>query len=160
MFLKRLDLQGFKTFANRTEIEFSGGMTAVVGPNGAGKCLTGDALVTLADGCDVPIRELVDDALAGDSAMETLDDGQIARPTGASVRVLSLDPTTLRLCPRTVSAFVKRTAPPVLLRVRTRAGREITATPYHPLFTLEGGQLRALRADELVAGTRLALPRR
>jgi chromosome segregation protein len=44
MFLKRLDLQGFKTFANRTEIEFSGGMTAVVGPNGAGKSNFLDAI--------------------------------------------------------------------------------------------------------------------
>src|SRR5688572_30697106 len=44
MFLKRLDLQGFKTFANRTEIEFSGGMTAIVGPNGSGKSNVADAI--------------------------------------------------------------------------------------------------------------------
>ena len=44
MFLKRLDLQGFKTFANRTEVEFSGGLTCVVGPNGSGKSNVADAL--------------------------------------------------------------------------------------------------------------------
>ena len=35
MHLKKLQLQGFKTFAERTEIEFSEGVTAVVGPNGS-----------------------------------------------------------------------------------------------------------------------------
>src|SRR3989442_9305937 len=160
MFLKRLDLQGFKTFASRTEIEFSGGLTCVVGPNGSGKCLTGDALVTLADGRDVPIRELVDAALSRCDDVETLDDGFVAREPASAQRVLSLDPATLRLEARPIAAFVKRTAPAALIRVRTRAGREVTATPYHPLFTLEAGHLRALRADELRVGTRLALPRR
>ena len=37
MFLKRIELAGFKSFADRTELEFVRGITAVVGPNGSGK---------------------------------------------------------------------------------------------------------------------------
>ena len=37
MYLKRLELAGFKTFADRTELEFHPGVTAIVGPNGSGK---------------------------------------------------------------------------------------------------------------------------
>ncbi|HZQ97407.1 MAG TPA: chromosome segregation protein SMC, partial [Chloroflexota bacterium] len=44
MYLKRLELQGFKTFASRTVFEFAPGMTAVVGPNGSGKSNLADAL--------------------------------------------------------------------------------------------------------------------
>ncbi|MEA2030793.1 MAG: chromosome segregation protein SMC [candidate division Zixibacteria bacterium] len=44
MYLKRLDILGFKSFANKTAIQFSQGVTAVVGPNGCGKTNILDAL--------------------------------------------------------------------------------------------------------------------
>lgn len=37
MFLRRIEMQGFKSFADKTKIEFDKGVTAVVGPNGSGK---------------------------------------------------------------------------------------------------------------------------
>ncbi|MCL6633774.1 MAG: AAA family ATPase, partial [Alicyclobacillus herbarius] len=44
MFLKRLEILGFKSFANRTVLDFSAGITAVVGPNGSGKSNISDAI--------------------------------------------------------------------------------------------------------------------
>ncbi len=44
MHLRRLELQGFKTFADRTELEFGPGITAIVGPNGSGKSNLFDAI--------------------------------------------------------------------------------------------------------------------
>jgi len=43
--LKRLELFGFKSFADRTELEFKPGITAVVGPNGSGKSNISDAIL-------------------------------------------------------------------------------------------------------------------
>ncbi len=44
LFLKRIDIHGFKTFADKTRLEFKPGVTVIVGPNGCGKSNIVDAI--------------------------------------------------------------------------------------------------------------------
>ncbi|MEF8819242.1 MAG: LAGLIDADG family homing endonuclease [Haloferacaceae archaeon] len=125
----------------------------LIGDPGTGKCLDGDTRVTLADGREVPIRDLVESNL---DDPKTVDDG-VWDTADLPVQSMASDGS---LGERRATKVWKREAPDRMYRVRTASGRELTVTPSHPLFVQAGGRPTAKRADELSAGEFVAAPRR
>ncbi len=96
-------------------------------------CLTGETLITLASGLEVPIRDLV---------------GQ------SDFTVWAVNETTMQLEQATVSRAFTTGIKPVL-QLKTQLGRSIRATGNHQFLTIQGWK----RLDELEIGDRIALPR-
>ncbi len=85
MRLKKLSLHGFKTFADKTEIEFAEGVTAVVGPNGSGKSNIADAILWA-------LGEQKASALRGSKAQDVIFAGADKRkPMGMAEVSLTVD---------------------------------------------------------------------
>ncbi|MBI2044777.1 AAA family ATPase [Candidatus Pacearchaeota archaeon] len=153
-FIKRLVMHGFKSFPRKTELPFTQGINVILGPNGSGKCVVGETLVSLGENTNVRIDEIVNSRLS--KSVKT-EDGYLIPGDGTEVACLNIN--TLKVEKAKIKSFVKRTSPDKLLMIKTRFGREIKATKYHPLFILKEGKVLEARADELKEGIRIAVPR-
>ena len=156
MHLKEIEMENFKSFGRKVKVPFLEGYTAITGPNGSGKCVAGHTRVWLPDGEERTIEGLVEHALRHSDIVDAFDDGVAAYENPDDVEVLSLNPRTQEFERAPVIAFVKREAPDHLLHLRTRTGRQILATPYHPLFSVHEGRIVCPRADELAVGQKVA----
>ena len=80
MRLQRLEITGFKSFCDRSELSFDRGVTAIVGPNGCGKSNVADAIVWV-------LGEQSAKSLRGDRMEDVIFSGSDARKPNAAAEV-------------------------------------------------------------------------
>jgi chromosome segregation protein len=80
MRLERLEISGFKSFSDRSELAFDEGVTAIVGPNGCGKSNVADAITWV-------LGEQSAKSLRGDKMEDVIFSGSDARKPGATAEV-------------------------------------------------------------------------
>jgi chromosome segregation protein len=101
--LKRLELVGFKSFADRTRFDFSPGITGVVGPNGSGKSNVVDAVRwILGEQSAKSLRggEMADVIFNGSSSRKSLGLAEVTVTLDNSRRLLAVDADEVELTRR------------------------------------------------------------
>jgi replicative DNA helicase Mcm len=121
----------------------------LIGDPGTGKCVRGDTKVTLADGTEKPIREIVESHLTDP---ESIDDG-VYQEVDIPLPSMRNDGTLVH---KRATKVWKREAPEEMYRIRTSSGAEIEVTPSHPLFVQSGGAFDAVQAERLREGDFIA----
>ena len=118
-------------------------------------CVTGDTLVTLADGRVERIDELAREA-AEDGEIEELSNGRHIRDVDLAVWSMDEDG---RLVERPVSAVHEYDAPSELTRVTMATGESLRSTADHPFFVLDDGERVEREAAALDEGDWVYVPR-
>lgn len=94
MYLKRLEMQGFKSFAKKADLTFNNNITIVVGPNGSGKSNIVDAVRwVLGEGSAKSLRgsKMEDVIFAGSSGRKPLGMAQVSLTLDNSTGIFPLD---------------------------------------------------------------------
>ncbi|WP_027090918.1 chromosome segregation protein SMC [Cohnella thermotolerans] len=103
MYLKGIELAGFKSFADRTTLEFGRGITAVVGPNGSGKSNISDGIRwVLGEQSAKSLRggNMQDVIFAGSDARKAVNFGEVSITFDNSDKSLPLDFTEVTVTRR------------------------------------------------------------
>jgi chromosome segregation protein len=103
MYLKRLELCGFKSFADKTRLEFEPGITAIIGPNGCGKSNTSDAIrwcLGEQSARSMRSHQMLDVVFGGSQSRQTTGMAEVALTFDNSQNVLPIDYTEVTVTRR------------------------------------------------------------
>ena len=157
VYVKRLVMQGFKSFAKRTEIVFDKHINVILGPNGSGKSSSYDTLVTLSSGEEIELGKLVDEQINNSKNIKTIKDGEYVDGDD-SIQIITLNKESMKAEKKEISKFIRREGD-VLYKIKTRTGKELKATGCHPVMTFINGGVNSSLISELKEGSLIATPR-
>jgi len=158
--INRITIQGFKSFADRVSIPFPHGFNVVCGPNGSGKSCRYDTEVLLSTGEVKQIGDIVENILKRSKNIKKLDDGIYSTENCDNIKIFGLDPFSMKVIKRDISAFIKRRGEPKLYKITTKTGKTVITTGCHPVMVFDNKKICSKLIKHLKAGDFIASPRK
>ena len=109
---------------------------AILAMSGAGKCIVGDSKIILSDGRCMKISEMTNNSFNNNIILEGKTEVSINK--NSDLAVFSIDKNN-KLVKSKIKAFMRRSAPIKLFKIKTRTGLELELTPEHPIPIIENG---------------------
>ena len=133
-----------------------GGVAAIPGGFGTGKCVTGDTKV-FADGRVVPIRKLFSENRSGNSARIEENPGETIIELRKPLKIHTFDGSGIK---EGAATHLYRGKTDRLVKIKTRSGRTVRLTPVHKLLKLNKNlEIVETPSEKLNAGDYLIAPR-
>ena len=142
MYLKRIELTGFKSFAKKTVLEFSAPVTAIVGPNGSGKSNVVESLRFV-------LGEQSIKSMRGKSGTDLIFKGSkgLSAPSRASVEIV-FDNT------KKIFSFANKEGAPELLFDEVSISREVYSDGQN-VYKINGTDVRLKDIVELLSSVHI-----
>jgi V/A-type H+-transporting ATPase subunit A len=134
-----------------------GGVAAIPGGFGTGKCVTGDTPVLLESGDSIPIKQIYDCHMENNGIIEEDSENETLIRLIKPLSVISFDGTKYSSQKAT---HVYRGNTNAIVKIKTRSGRVVEITPIHKLFKFNGESIEETAAKDLKIGDNLIVPRK
>lgn len=154
VYIKRLEVRGFKSFGRRATLDLEKGFTVITGPNGSGKCLAEGTKVETSVG-EKRIEEIFEDVKRTGIEIRVAGLETYVLPRRA-LFVRSFDMDRKRIGRMNVAALFQQIIDEEMYQVETETGRIVSVTGEHRLLALCESEDYWLRARELRAGMEVA----
>lgn len=119
------------------------------------QCYHQDTIITLADGSETKIRDLVEGLLEENKEKIIKGKDCLILPT-KDLEVLTTDFN--KIYKTKVDRISKHKAFDKFIKIKFSHGREITVTPEHPIFIAKEGKIKTERADKIKIGSSIPIP--
>ncbi|MFX0139382.1 MAG: hypothetical protein ACFFDN_37425, partial [Candidatus Hodarchaeota archaeon] len=134
-----------------------GGVAAIPGGFGTGKCVTGDTPILLESGDSIPIKQIYDYHMENNGIIEEDSENETLIRLIKPLSVISFDGSKYSSQKAT---HVYRGNTNAIVKIKTRSGRFVEITPIHKLFKFNGESIEETAAKDLKIGDNLIVPRK
>ena len=147
-----IKLENFKSFKS-LDLPIPKGFTAIVGPNGAGKCLLGETFLYLGDNKKITFEKLFENIKKNHKEKIEKDGKEIYIPS-QKILVYSLNFKNFKIEKKPILAIIKRKEQKYAI-LKTKGKKSIKATLEHPFFVLEKESIKVFPLKNLRLGQKI-----